>query len=162
MEIILKRKIFSLTKKYSIKDFIGRDLLRVEKKILSISNKHTLMDLTENPICEIKKKIFSIFPRYRVVFNNGEILEIYKNRNIIKRKFFIISSSGEYSVEGDVMENNFEIKRGQDVLAKVDKKVVKMFRAYDVQVRDVKSVPVVISAIIAMDIIKYKKLAYLI
>lgn len=162
MEIIIRKNIFSPVNKYSIRDSGGRNIMRIERKLLSIYDKHTLMDITENPICEIKRKIFSLFPKYRIYFKNGEVVEIYKNRNIVKRKFFITSASGNYTVEGDVMENNFKIKKGEDVLAKVEKKLIHMFRAYDVQIQDKKYVPFVISAVIAIDIIKYKKLSYLI
>ncbi|MBP5426319.1 MAG: LURP-one-related family protein [Clostridiales bacterium] len=162
MQILLKKNLFSLIKKYSVKDSSGRDLLRVEKKPFSITDKHKVMDLTENCICEIKKKVWSIFPKYRIIFTGGEVLEVSKNRGIINKKFFIKSLNSEYLVEGNVIDNEFQIKNGQEEIAKVQRTVINMFKAYDIQIREIKNVPIVISAIIAMDIIKYKKLSYLI
>ena len=160
MEIILKKNIWKLITRYNIRDTNDRDLLRIEKKLFTLSNKHVLTDLTENPLATIKRKVFSLLPHYRVILQNGKVITIRKKPTSIKNKFTIIDDEGEYTVEGDVFENNFIIKKGDEELAKVSKTIIKMFKAYDIQIKDVKNVPMIIAMIIALDIVKYKRLAY--
>lgn len=162
MEIILKKNILKMVNRYSIKDTKGNTILRTEKKLLSLHNTHTLMDITENHICKIKRKIMSFFPYYRIFFENGRIITVKKNTGSINKKFIVTDGEVDYVIEGNVIENTFTIKKDEEILARVERSIINMFKAYDIKMDDTKYIPLVVSIIITLDIIKYKKLAYLI
>lgn len=161
MEIILKKNLCRLVNRYDIKDINNRKLLRIEKKVLTLSNKHLLTDLTENPLATIQRKIFSILPRYIITFPNGEVISVVKKTTSLRKRYVVMDSEGEYTIEGNVIENNFVIKKDDEELAKVEKTIVKLFKAYDIQIKDVKNIPKVLAIVITLDIVKYKRLAYI-
>lgn len=161
MEMILKKNIFSVVNRYNVKDTRGNILLRTDKKLLSIHNTHTVMDITENSICEIKRKILSFLPYYRIFFTNGKVINVKKNTGSINKKFVVVDEEGEYTIEGNVLENTFIIKKDEEILARVEKKIINMFKAYDIKIDNVKYTPIVIAMMVALDIIKYRKFAYL-
>lgn len=162
MEIILKKNIFKLIGRYSVKDVNDNDILRVERTMFSIFNTHTVMDLTDNHICKIKRKVLSLFPNYRIFLKNGRVINVKKKTGSIKKKFSVMENDEEYEIDGDVLENTFSIKKGEEVLASVDKKIVNMLKVYDISIKEIKFVPTIISIIVALDIVKYKKFAYII
>ncbi len=162
MEIILKKNLFKLVNRYSVMDSNGNNILRVEKRLMSMFNTYVVMDLTDNYICEIKRKMLSVFPNYRIFFKSGRVINVKKHTGSIKKKFSVIEEGEEYFIEGDVLENMFNIKKGGEVFASVEKKVINMLKVYDIKTKEIKSIPTIISIIVALDIIKYKKLAYLI
>ena len=94
-------------------------------------------------------------------FRKTEKATVMKKTASIKKKFIVMDEEGEYTIEGDVFENTFVIKRGEEELAKVSKTIINFFKAYDIQVKEVGNIPTVLSIVIALDIVKYKRLAYI-
>lgn len=163
MRLIIKEKIISLSGKYYIKDREGNDKFLV-KGNFALPRKFRIYDAaTEKEIIMIKKRMFrfNIFASFRFYVDNREIL-VAKRKFSIKAKYVIEGEAGNYSINGNILDHDFEIKKDGISIASIFKKVTLYRDSYMIDLEDEfdDQLPQVLGISIMLDHIHHRRNNY--
>ncbi|HEY8390268.1 MAG TPA: hypothetical protein VIL26_04885 [Clostridia bacterium] len=137
---VVKQRLFNLWRSsFYIKDDQDVDCFLV-KSDANILFRLTIYDMDNQPLIKIKKRYFRILPRFDVCTPDGKLLfKVKRKIAVFSKKMKIKSKNPEFNglkVKGNIFAWEFDINRGQDILARVSKKVLKIADTYCVTIAD--------------------------
>ncbi len=137
MRYKVRQRILSLRDSYDISDQTGAPRFRVVGSFLTIADKLQLIDLKTGKVVNIKQKLFRLFAEYHFIVN-GETVAIFKRQfKLLGTKFEITTTNGDsYQTKGGVLDYNFKIIRGNQVVAAISKKLIALTDSYNVDIPD--------------------------
>lgn len=157
MRLIIKQKVVSVAGKYFIKDREDRDVY-VVKGSYTFPKKYRVFDMQDREIVKIKKKFFRIFFATFDFFVNGSRVCRAKRKFSIKPKYEIKGATGEYTISGNFFEWDYSIKKGEQVVASVFKKLTLYRDSYilDIEEGFEKELPVILGITIMFDHVHHR------
>ncbi len=137
MRYKVRQRILSFRDNYDIKDESGTPRFRVVGSFFTIADKLQLIDLKTGKVVSIKQKLFRLFAEYHFIVD-GEIIAIFKRQfKVFGTKFEIQTTNGDsYQTKGGIFDYNFNITRGNQVVAAVSKKLIAFTDSYNVDMPD--------------------------
>ncbi|MCF7927078.1 MAG: LURP-one-related family protein [Candidatus Izimaplasma sp.] len=157
MKFYIKQKVFSLKDKFNILDKDGKEIYQVEGKMFSLSNELFLKNLNGSLIFKAKKKIFSFLPNYTIVDPHNQILATVKKKFSLRPKFNIEIGNDHLDLEGSLFQHNFTLKRGQQEIAQVKKKVISFGDSYEIDILREDHTELYLFLVILLDQILHEK-----
>jgi uncharacterized protein YxjI len=155
MRYLIKEKIFTFADRFRIEDEQGYPQYEVVGEMLSIGNKLNIYDMDGRKVIYIEEKVFRFLPEY-LIYKEGNILgRIKKELTFFKPKFNIQSTYGDFSIEGDVFQHNFNILKNGKSIAWISKKWISLSDTYSVDILDEEDQPFILSIVIILDQIFY-------
>ena len=136
MKYYIKQKVFSLRDKFTVKDYSQNDVFQVQGKFMSISNKLELLNMDGSQVLNSKKKLFRFLPVYNIYSNHNEELATIKKKFSLKPKFDIIAENEVYQVDGSFFAHSFVIRRDEQDVASIVKKVFSFGDSYEIDILD--------------------------
>jgi uncharacterized protein YxjI len=135
---LIKQRIFNLWRSsFYIQNEAGENCFLVKSDV-SFLFRLTIYDLNNKPLIKIKKRYFRVFPRYDVYSPEGELLFIVKAKfSVFTRKSKIKSKNPAYDglkINGNILAWEFDIEKGDKVLARISKKLLRLSDTYTVSV----------------------------
>ncbi len=137
MRYKVRQRILSFRDNYDIKDETGAPRFRVVGSFLTIADKLELIDLKTGKVVNIKQKLFRLFAEYHFIVN-GETIAVFKQQfKVFGSKFEITAANGDsYQTRGGVIDYNFKIASGNQVVAAISKKIIALTDSYNVDIPD--------------------------
>ena len=155
MRYLIKEKIFTFADRFEIQDENGYSKYEVVGKILSIGNKLNIYDMSGRELIYIEQKVFRFLPEYMVYREGNLIGRIKKELTFLMPKFNIESSYGDFTIEGDVFQHNFNILKNGKPIAWISKKWISLSDTYSVDILDEEDHPFILAIVIVLDQIFY-------
>ncbi|WP_336512997.1 LURP-one-related/scramblase family protein [Clostridium sp. Cult2] len=155
MRYIIKEKIFTFADRFNIEDEHGYPKYEVVGKIFSLGNKLNIYDLNGIELIYIEQKVFRFLPEYDIYKEGNLIGKIKKEFTFFKPKFYIESTYGNLTIDGDIFHHNFNISKNGKPIAWVNKKWISLSDTYSVEILDEEDQPFILSIIIVLDQIFY-------
>ncbi len=154
MRYIVREKFFHLGEDSTITDENGRPLYIADGKVFSIRNTVVLKDLRGNELATIKKQLLALGLTYHVTRHGQESAVIRKKifSPFIDRYTVDIPGPDDLSVTGSLLEHNFTIQRGGQVVATVSKRWVSLTESYGVETAPGEDDILILATVIAMDL----------
>jgi uncharacterized protein YxjI len=121
MRYVIRQKVFSLGDSFTIKDEFGNDVFMVRQQLLSFGKKLRIYDMAGNELCYIEQKLFRFIPEYDIYISGSLIANVKKKLAFFRHDFVITSSGGQFYVNGDIWEHEFEIFRESRPVAHISK-----------------------------------------
>ncbi|MBU3184425.1 LURP-one-related/scramblase family protein [Clostridium estertheticum] len=155
MKFYIKQKIFSIGDNFSIKNFSGNDMFKVEGKIFSIGNKLRIYDMKDNEIVYIEQKLFKLLPEYNIYLNGNYAAKVKKEFTFFSNRFHIESNMGDYEIEGDFLAHDFSIVKNGKSIAQINKRWVSWGDTYEIDINESENHVFVLAMVIVIDQVLY-------
>lgn len=134
MRYLIKEKIFSFSDSFDIMDENQDPIYRVVGQILSLGNKLTLYSLDGRELLRIEERLMSFLPKYEIFAGSKLLARINKELSFFRPSFNIESVDGEFRLEGDFFEYNFNILKDGREIASISKALLSFSDSYTVDV----------------------------
>ena len=153
MKLVFKQKIFSWFDSYDIYDE-NDNIYFIVKGQLSWGHLFKIYNSYNEEVGILKQKIFTFLPKYEIYTGNEKIGEIQKEFTFFKPKFHI--TFGNYTVEGNFIEWNYEVKKDEKIIATISKEIFHLTDTYIINVEENEAL-IVLMIVLAIDSIKDHK-----
>lgn len=148
MKLYVSEKLFSMHKKFYVKDENGIEVYEISSKVISFGDKTTIKDMNGNIISYIEQEIFRITPNYNVYINNEFSFKITKKFQLFKNDYIL---SNGYTVEGNLMMLDFSIyDEKHNEIGSIKRKFISIGDKYEIDINDPKKREIVLSIIVAI------------
>ena len=121
-------------------------------KFLSIGHKLNIEDLNGNSIYYIEQKLFRFLPEYYIYDSKDtQVAKVKKQFTFFKPKFEIESNYGDYELNGNILDHNFEITKNNSICAVISKKWFSLSCTYGIDINENEDHAFILSLIIVLD-----------
>ncbi|MFR8927058.1 MAG: LURP-one-related/scramblase family protein [Peptoniphilus senegalensis] len=149
-----KEKFFKITDHYAILDEDGNDAYFVDQDFKIIGYSSTISDCNRNPILEIDKEIFSLFQKFNVNFSDGRYMRVESKLSFLTRKVDVDYDGETFKLNGNFIDLNFDIYRGDDLIGEIEKTFFAMTDTYRLTVHDEKYTEALLGLTLCLNNIK--------
>lgn len=147
----IRQKIFSFGDNFIIKNQYDEDCFIVRGKVFALGDKLRIEDLNGNELIYIEQKIFKLLPEYNIYREGKHLARVKKEFTFFKPRFYIESSNGNYTIEGNFLSRSFEIYKENKVVASVDKRWFSFADTYETNIADDEDQTFMLSLVIVID-----------
>ncbi|TCT14383.1 uncharacterized protein YxjI [Natranaerovirga pectinivora] len=151
MKFKVREKIFSFRDDFTIKDENDNDYFQVTGKIFTIGNKLHFKDMSGNELLYIEQQLLKFLAEYNIYSKGKVVGKVKKKLTFFRSGFDIISTYGNYEVDGDFFGYNFVIRKNGSVIATVSKKFFSFTDHYGVEIADNEEYIFILALVIVID-----------
>lgn len=148
MKLNIKQKVFSFNEKFFILDENGNEKYYVEGEVFTIGKKLHLYSLKEEEIAYIHQKVLALLPHYFVSVEGKDEIEVEKKIHITPK--FVVEDLN-WEIEGDFLAHEYDIKKGDEIIASVSKKWFSWGDSYEIDVKNDNNVIMALSMVLVVD-----------
>ena len=149
MKLYMKQQVFALKDRFFVKDDSGADCYLVEGEFLSLGKKLHIKDTAGRELALVQQKLLSLLPRYTVSIEDEEVAEIFKEFTLFKPSYKVRGPG--WTVDGDIWDHDYKIRRGMDVVAHVSKAWLSWGDSYVIDIRRDINPLMVLAVVLAID-----------
>jgi uncharacterized protein YxjI len=149
---LIRERLFRLGQDSDITDEAGQLVLRVDGKVLH--DRLKLRDPSGQEVAEVRHKLVSFRPTYRVIVGGEQAAEVRKRFFTPFGDRFEIDVPGPDDLElrGDLLDHEFEIKRGGQTVATASKRWFSMRDTYAVDIAPDEDHLLILASVLAVDL----------
>lgn len=148
MKLYVNEKLFSLHRKFYVKDEFDADVYEISSKVISIGDKTTINDMNGNTVAYIEQEIFHLTPNYNVYINNELVFKIIKKFQFFKNDY---SLSNGYRIEGNFMALDFNVyNENNDLVGDIKRKFISIGDKYEINIYDESKKAIILAIIVAI------------
>lgn len=152
MKYQVQEKLFSFRDKFTIKNEYEEDCFNVSSKFLSIGHKLNLEDLNGNLLYYIEQKLFKFLPEYYIYDSTGnQVAKVKKQFTFFTPRFEVESNYGNYELNGNILDHDFEITKNNSLCAVISKRWFSLSCTYGVDINENEDQAFILSLIIVLD-----------
>lgn len=155
MRYQIKQRVLSMADSFTIKDEFENDRFIVKGKFFSFGNKLRIYDLNGREASYIEQEMFHFLPRYNIFLNETYAATVKKEMSFFKPSFYIESTMGNYTMEGEIFSHEFQVFKDGREVAHVSKKWFSFSDTYGVDIEDTENQEFMLSLVIVIDQILY-------
>jgi uncharacterized protein YxjI len=136
MRYLMRQKMFSFADGFQIKDEGGQDAFVVNGAAFSFGKQLSFEDLDGNALVAIRQKLLSWGPTYEISKGEDVIAVVTKELfNFFSYRFEVdLAGSGFLEANGNFMDHEYVISRGEQQVATVSKQWFALTDTYGVDV----------------------------
>lgn len=151
LNLYIKQKVFSLVDKYSVYNEFGEPVYKVEGELFSWGAKIHLYDLSGAELYYIKQKVFVLLPEYEIYKGDTFCARVKKEFTFLRPRLNVQSSYGDFEIEGQFMEMDFNIQSNGQSLGNIHKEWLTWGDTYCLSIANPENAAFFISLVIAID-----------
>ncbi len=149
MTLYMKQKVLSFKDRFYVKDGDGNNIYYIEEELFSLGKKLHIYDTDDNELAVVQKKLLSMLPKYIVTVGGQEIAEIVKEFTFFKPSYKV--KGPNWSVDGDIWDYNYKIRRGFDSIAQISKAYFSFGDSYKIKIDEGINPVMVLAVVLAID-----------
>jgi uncharacterized protein YxjI len=151
---LIRERFFRLGEDSDITDDQGRPVFNVDGKVLSLRNRLVLRDPEGREVAQVQRKLVAFRPTYEVSVGDREVAEVRKHLFTPFGDRFTIDVPGPDDLEmaGDLLDHEFTIGRGGQVVATVSKRWFSMRDTYAVDIAPDQDDLLLLAGVLALDL----------
>ncbi|MGM9878487.1 MAG: LURP-one-related/scramblase family protein [Bacilli bacterium] len=148
MKLYVNEKLFSIHRKFYVKDINDEDVFEISSKIVSIGAKTTINDISGNKLAYIEQDIFHIMPSYDIYINDELVCEISKKIKLFRNNYVL---NNGYTVDGNFLMLDFSIFDDNDKqIGSVKRKLLSIGDKYEIDIPNKKNTLIVLAIVVAI------------
>ena len=153
MRYVLRQKLMSFGDDFTIRDESGRDAYFVDGKALSIGDKLSFQDMNGNELAFISQKLLAWGKTYEIS-RNGQVVAVVKKEvfALFHHRFTVdVPGPDDLEAEGDFMDHEYTMQRGDRVVATVSKKWFSWTDTYGIEIADGEDEVLILASAVVID-----------
>lgn len=148
MKLYVNEKLFSMHKKFYIKDENNFDVYEISSKFFSFGDKTTIKDMNDEKVVYIEQELFHLTPNYNVYINDEFSFKITKKYQLFKNDYIL---SNGYTVDGKFMMLDFSIyDNNGNQIGSIKRKVISIGDKYEIVINDIEKKEIALAIIVAI------------
>ena len=148
MKLYVNEKLFSIQRKFYVKDDADMDVYEITSKVFSLGDKTTITDMQGNKVAYIEQEIFHLTPNYNVYINDELSFKIVKKLQLLKNDYEL---SNGYRVEGNFMMLDFAIYDDNNIqIGSISRAFISLGDKYEINIYDTNKIEIVLAIIVAI------------
>ncbi|MCL2711853.1 MAG: LURP-one-related family protein [Methanomassiliicoccaceae archaeon] len=151
MILTQKQKIVSWFDSYNIYDDKDNIVFKVKGK-LAWGHKLEIYDSNDKYLGKVVEKVISLLPKYIFFVGESEIGFLQKKLSLMRPKFELECAG--WKIDGNVMQWNYNVMSGNELIMTCDKKVVSLRDTYKLNIIDEKNALLCLMISLSIDIDK--------
>ncbi|MFQ9510490.1 MAG: LURP-one-related/scramblase family protein [Lachnospiraceae bacterium] len=151
MKLYIKQKIFSFTDKYDVYDEYGNVVFDVSSEFLSMVAKMHLSDTQGRELFYIKGRFKLFLSEYEIYKNNILCACIRQELSFFKPRLTVDSSYGNFDIQGDFMDMDFDIYHNGQLFGSLHKKWLSWGDSYELTIPSADNAAFFCALVIAID-----------
>ena len=155
MRYVMKKKAFSLSDSFSIRDEAGADVYTVTGQFFSIGKKFSFQDRAGNELAHIEQKLLSWGPTYEI-YRDGQLVAVVKKELFtLFRYAFAIDVPGPNDVEavGNFLDTEYEFTCNNQTVAEVSKRWFAWSDTYGVDIADDQDQVLILASAVVIEMV---------
>jgi len=148
----MREKLFSIGDDAWIEDDRGEKVYKVDGKALRLRETYKLLDRNGDEVAKIQEKTLSLRDKMKVERDGRTLATVHKALIGIRDRFEIeIEDGPDLKARGNVLDHEYEIRRGDDVVARISKKWFRVRDTYGVEIAAGEDEALMLSLTVALD-----------
>ena len=154
MRYVIRERFFRLGEDSDITDESGRPVFHVDGKVLTLRDRLVMQDMAGREVASVNRKLIALRPTYEISLAGREGAQLRKHFFTPFRDSFTIDVPGpdDLELEGSLLDHDFTIRRGDQVVATVSKHWLTIRDAYSVDVADGEDDVLILASVLALDL----------
>jgi uncharacterized protein YxjI len=151
---LIRERFFRLGEDSDITDDQGRPAFRVDGKVLSLRNRLIIRDPDGREVAQVHRKLAALRPTYKVTVGGEEAAEVRKRlfTPFVDRFTIDVPGPDDLEMTGDLLDHEFTIRRGDQVVATVSKRWFSVRDTYAVDVAPGQDDLLLLASVLALDL----------
>ena len=149
MKLYIREKVFSWGDRFFVKDAWGEDRYEVQGEVFTLGKRLHIYDMAGREVALIRQKLLSWMPVYEV-YVDGELRGSVRRAFTFLRPRYTVEELG-WEIQGSFMAHDYEITRGAQRVATVQKEWMTWGDSYELDIADEGNALMVLAAVIVMD-----------
>jgi uncharacterized protein YxjI len=151
---LIRERFIRLGEDSDITDDQGRPAFRVDGKVLSLRNRLIIRDPDGREVAQVHRKLAALRPTYKVTVGGEEAAEVRKRlfTPFVDRFTIDVPGPDDLEMTGDLLDHEFTIRRGDQVVATVSKRWFSVRDTYAVDVAPGQDDLLVLASVLALDL----------
>jgi uncharacterized protein YxjI len=131
----MRQRLLSIGEDYTIEDEQGRPAFNVDGKVLRIRETFVLSDSSGREVATIREKKLAIRDTMNILRGGETIANVRKALISPLRDKFVVEVSGgaDMEVKGDILDHEYEVRRGRDTVARISKRWFTLRDTYGIE-----------------------------
>jgi len=149
----MREKLFAIGDDAWIEDQDGNRAFKADGKALRVRSTFVLEDANGNEVASIQEKMLHIKDTMEIERGGQKIATVKKALiSPVRDRFDVkLESGGEWDVQGNIVNHEYEIKNGRDKVAEVSMKWFRVRDTYGIEVEPGQDVGLVLAVAVALD-----------
>jgi uncharacterized protein YxjI len=151
---LIRERFFRLGEDSDITDDQGRPAFRVDGKVLSLRNRLIIRNPDGREVAQVHRKLAALRPTYKVTVGGEEAGEVRKRlfTPFVDRFTIDVPGPDDLEMTGDLLDHEFTIRRGGQVVATVSKRWFSVRDTYAVDVAPGQDDLLILASVLALDL----------
>jgi uncharacterized protein YxjI len=149
---VMREELFSLGDEYWIETAGGQPAIRVDGAALRLRDTLVLEGASGRELCRIQERRRRVRDAMTIDLDGGARATVKKRLIGIRDRFHVAMNGGEdLDVRGNVVDHEYEFKRGGHTVAEVSKRWVRAPQTYAVQISPGENEALILAATICLE-----------
>ncbi len=153
MRYVMKQKLFSFADDFAIRDASGADRFFVDGRVFTIGAKLSFQDVERHELAFIKQRVLSWGATYEIYRNESLVAVVKKELFTLFHCRFTVDVPGpdDLSAEGNFTDHEYNITRGDQIVARVSKQWFAWTDTYGVDIADGQDDVLILASTVVID-----------
>ena len=154
MRYIIKERFFRLGEDSDIMDESGRPVFHVDGKVLTLRDRLVIQDRSGQEVASVHRRLIALRPTYEISLHGRRAAQVRKHFFTPFRDSFTIDVPGPDDLEmtGSLLDHDFTIRRGGQVVATVSKAWLTLRDTYGVEIAEGEDDLLILASVLALDL----------
>ncbi|HZO26825.1 MAG TPA: LURP-one-related family protein [Chloroflexota bacterium] len=154
MRYIIQERFVRLGEDSDILDESGRPVFHVDGKVFTLRDRLVIEDLSGREIASVHRKLLAFRPTYEISVNGRQAAQVRKHLFTPFRDSYTIDVPGPDDLEmnGSLLDHDFTIRRGGQVVATVSKAWLTLRDTYGVEIAPGEDDLLILASVLALDL----------
>lgn len=151
MKLLFKQRFLSWFDSYDIFGEDGEIFYRVEGRLAWGHRLEIYAPLSQH-LGTLQQEVFTFLPRFRMIVGGQQVGEIRKELTFLKPRFQLDCNG--WTVVGDFLEWEYEIRKGDELIATASKQIWNFTDTYEIDVMLPENALYALMVVLAIDAVK--------
>jgi uncharacterized protein YxjI len=149
----MRQRLVSIGEDFDIADEHGNPVYRVDGKALRLRETFVIEDLQGREVATIRERKLALRESMDVLRGGSKIATIRKARFAPFRDRFSVDVAGgpEMVVQGDILHHEYELRRGDDAVARISKHRLALSDTYGIEIAPGEDDGLILAVAVAID-----------
>jgi uncharacterized protein YxjI len=154
MRYVMRQKILAWGDDFQIRDQTGRDVYIVDGKGVSLGDQLSFRDVAGTELAFIKQRLLSWGKTYEI-HRAGTLVAVVKRElfSLFRHRFSVdVPGPDDLEAEGDFIDHEYQIRRGDRVVATVSKRFFAWTDTYGIEVAEGEDDVLILASAVVIDL----------
>jgi uncharacterized protein YxjI len=119
----LRRQLFAIGEDFWIRNAQGQNVYKLDGKVLALTQTFALEDVNGNEVARMHREMLTL-RRTMDIERGGQVVATVKKAfiNLLGQSYMVdIAGDGELHAQGDILNHEFQVNAGEQVVATISK-----------------------------------------